>query len=123
VDIDIFLPAGVDQCLHHVAGVPVPPVFVQREDAVHLKACRVAGAAGGRSEVSIDEYAEYAFVLQICFLAPVLGPDFLGQGEFLLGELAGGGFGHWGVAPCGDFWKGWWKKVRVVMNEREKIMN
>jgi len=94
VDVDIFLPAGVDQCLHHVAGVPVPPVFVQREDAVHFKACRVAGAAGGRSEVSIDEYAEYAFGFRICLLAPVLGPYFLGQGEFSGGELAGGGGGH-----------------------------
>ena len=103
MDVDIFLPAGVDQCLHHVAGVPVTPELVEREDAVHFKACRVAGAAGGRSEVSIDEYAEYAFGFRIGFLAPVLGPDFLGQGEFLLGELAGGGFGHWGVAPCEVF--------------------
>jgi len=97
MDVDIFLPAGVDQCLHHVAGVPMTPVFVQREDAVHLKACRVPGAAGGRCEVSVDEHAEYAFGFRICLLAPVLGPDFLGQGEFLLGELAGGGGGHGGA--------------------------
>lgn len=54
----------------------------------------MAGAAGGRNEFSIHKDAEYAFVLGICLLVPVMGPDFLGQGELGGGELAGGGRGH-----------------------------
>lgn len=54
----------------------------------------MAGAAGGRGEVSVDEYAEDAFSFRICFLVAVVGPDFFCEGEFGGCELAGDGGGH-----------------------------
>lgn len=116
MDIDIFLPAGVQECLDHIAGIPVSPKLVQREHAVHLEPPWMAGAAGGRNERVIHEHAEYAFVLRICLLVPVVGPDFFGQREFLLGKLAGDGAGHGGVLLV-RFGRYERKKVGVASSE------
>lgn len=94
MDIDRLLPAGIKKCLDHMAGIPVSPELVKRKDAVHLEPPGMAGAAGGGNEFSIHKDAEYAFVLRISLLAPVVGPDFFCEREFCGGELAGGGGGH-----------------------------
>ena len=93
MDVDRLLPARGKERLHRIPRIPLPPELVQGEDAVHLEAILVAGAAGGGGEGSVLEDSPDAFGLRVCLLAPVVGPGLLGEWEFGGGEFAGGGGG------------------------------
>ena len=77
-----------------MAGVPLAPVLVEGEDAVHLEPPGVARATGGRGKVAVVEYAKDSFGLWIGLLATVLFPGFLCEGKLAGCELPGDGFWH-----------------------------
>ena len=82
MDIDLLVSAGINQGLHHLPGIPLPAVFIQREDAVHLVSVRVPGEPGGGGQVPVVKDPEDPFGCRIGLLAAVLLPDFFCEGEF-----------------------------------------
>ena len=107
MDVDRFGAAFVEEHLYGLPCIPASTIFVEREDAVHLEAARVPGAAGRRRQGTID--ANLMLPLLIYAFAAVTLGGFDSIGGALVGgvvvavvETMAGGEGPWirGVRPC-----------------------
>ena len=87
--VQLFMPAGVDQCLHDEPGKATPTELFQGEDAVDFMPVRMKPAPCDGSKRPVDERAEYAVFGGIGLLLVVVVPDLFDEGEFGYGEFAG----------------------------------
>ena len=87
--VQLFMPAGVDQCLHHEPGKATPAEFFQGEDAVDFMPVRVQPAPRYRGERPVDKGTEDAVFGGVGLLLVIMVPDLFDEGEFGGGEFAG----------------------------------
>ena len=87
--VQLFMPAGIDQCLHHEPGKATPAVFFKREDAVDFVPVGMQSAPRYRGKRAVDKGAEDAVFRGVGLLLVVVVPDLFLKGDFGGGEFAG----------------------------------
>ncbi len=80
--VQLFMPAGVDQCLHDEPGKATPTELFQGEDAVDFVPVGMQPAPRNGSERPVDKGAENTVFSGVGHLLVVMVPDLFLKGEF-----------------------------------------
>ena len=77
-----FMPAGIDQCLHHDPGKAASTEFFEGKNAVDFVPVRVQSAPRNGGKCAVDKRAENAVFVGVGLLLVVVLPDLFDEGEF-----------------------------------------
>ena len=81
VHVQLFMPAGVDQCLHNDPGKATSTELFQGEDAVDFVPVRMQPTPRNGGERPVDEGAENAVFSGVGLLLVVMVPDLFLKGD------------------------------------------